>query len=706
MNDFLPFGSQYYRAPTPYETEWESDLKNFKNYGFNTVKIWAQWRWNNPAEDEYYFDDLDRLMDICGQNKLKVVINIIYDVAPAWLYARYPDVMIVNSMGIPIYPTTSACRQIGGLPGPCYHHDYASQKKLDFTRAVVERYKDHPAMYIWDLWNEPELCYNARKPDVNNLVCYCDNSRKKFIDWLIKKYQTLDNLNKVWSRNYRNWDELELPRDPRTFKDMVDWRLFFVETLTEDLRQRMELTRKLDPRHMVMAHTVAGFNKVNGCDDYEIALMGDAFGGSTNNDPYACRTYASNAGGKICLASEIHANGGMTLDRGKIRSFNEYKEFILIPLSMGYKGFMYWQYRPELIGKEAPMWGMVDRAGKETRHLHYSIRINNVLQRNKDIILNGKMPKAKIGLIYSLKNHIFNWCARYETSTHDHSISGIHDVFYNLGYDADIVDIKKVCYGDISQYKLLYYPFPYYMDGATAEALKKWVDQGGILVSEAFFGSYSDDTGRHSITVPGFGFDQVFGVTEDRATCTSQFIHSYDDFDGIAGRKQNDVDIVLDESGEIVTGYFALEELKPTRAKVIGRFSGHPFNGSPAITISDYGKGKAILIGTLLGKRYHESKLTNIESFIQKLLKQFDIQPEVELVSGGKAKISLTEKDGECLAVIRNLTSDINDIQFRIPGKSYSEINDLFEGKSSKAQENSLFSVRLEPNEISLYRLK
>ncbi|HRD18947.1 MAG TPA: beta-galactosidase, partial [Candidatus Marinimicrobia bacterium] len=60
---YIPFGSQYYRAPSPSRNEWENDLKNMADNGFNTVKFWVQWRWNQPSEDRFCFDDIDELMD-------------------------------------------------------------------------------------------------------------------------------------------------------------------------------------------------------------------------------------------------------------------------------------------------------------------------------------------------------------------------------------------------------------------------------------------------------------------------------------------------------------------------------------------------------------------------------------------------------------------------------------------------------------------
>jgi len=97
--NYIPFGSQYYRAPSPHKEEWEDDIKNMAAYGFNTIKFWVQWRWNNPAEGEYNFDDIDRLMELAGKYKLKVMLNTIFDVAPAWIYEKYKDASMITLGG-------------------------------------------------------------------------------------------------------------------------------------------------------------------------------------------------------------------------------------------------------------------------------------------------------------------------------------------------------------------------------------------------------------------------------------------------------------------------------------------------------------------------------------------------------------------------------------------------------------------------------
>lgn len=144
--DFLPFGAQYFRSPTPLPESWESDLKNIRRHGFNTIKIWAQWRSNHPQKDVIDFSDLQRLMDLALQNDLKVDINLIMDVSPVWLVREYPDSYMVFNDGTVLSPRTTEYRQIGGAPGPCYHHPQANYYKRLFVEKLAETFAGHPAL--------------------------------------------------------------------------------------------------------------------------------------------------------------------------------------------------------------------------------------------------------------------------------------------------------------------------------------------------------------------------------------------------------------------------------------------------------------------------------------------------------------------------------------------------------------------------------
>ena len=219
---FMPFGAQYYRAPTPLPEEWDADLRRMRDAGFNTIKVWAQWRWNNPAEGRFDFSDLTLLLDTAQAHGLRVVVNLIMDCAPAWLFAAYPDCRMVTAGGRTLGPVTTPYRQIGGVPGHCLHHKAAVKHSVRFVEEAAKALGTHPSLAFWDLWNEPELTVGLlREPKIGDLVCACPSSRAAFLDWLECRYSSLERLNRVWSRNYQTWDEVELPVQPQTYRDSV-----------------------------------------------------------------------------------------------------------------------------------------------------------------------------------------------------------------------------------------------------------------------------------------------------------------------------------------------------------------------------------------------------------------------------------------------------------------------------------------------------
>jgi len=81
----IVFGTQYYRPPFPAKKYWRDDLKRIANTGMNTVKLWAVWSWMERTRNNFYFDDLDELIDLCAIVGLNVVLNLIPEARrPGW----------------------------------------------------------------------------------------------------------------------------------------------------------------------------------------------------------------------------------------------------------------------------------------------------------------------------------------------------------------------------------------------------------------------------------------------------------------------------------------------------------------------------------------------------------------------------------------------------------------------------------------------
>src|SRR5690606_12129114 len=109
---------------------------------------------------------------------------------------------MITLSGRKIGPQTQPHRQIGGL-GWCFNNDKVTEYQFIFLRETVKRYKNHPALEIWNVGSEPELtssmaemrAYAENAGMMGDMLCLCDNCKTKFRQWLKNKYESLNNLN-------------------------------------------------------------------------------------------------------------------------------------------------------------------------------------------------------------------------------------------------------------------------------------------------------------------------------------------------------------------------------------------------------------------------------------------------------------------------------------------------------------------------------
>ena len=107
--DFLPmavwYGGGKARAPMlepdarPKSEIWRRDLRQIKSLGFNAIRPWMDWASGEPAEGRYQFDTLEVLLELAGQEGLKVVLQVYMDAAPDWVGRKYPDSHFVAASG-------------------------------------------------------------------------------------------------------------------------------------------------------------------------------------------------------------------------------------------------------------------------------------------------------------------------------------------------------------------------------------------------------------------------------------------------------------------------------------------------------------------------------------------------------------------------------------------------------------------------------
>lgn len=713
--DYFPVGFQYYRAPTPLARNWDKDLKKISEDGFNVVKYWVQWRWSEPEKGSYYFEDIDELMDLAEKYNLKVILNMIFDVAPTWFYEAYPDAVMVSNKGEKVYARAIDCRQIGGGPGPCFHHEAANLSKQAFLAETVKRYAGHPALYCWDLWNEPELTTGVKRElNIDELMCYCSHSQLEFIEWLKDKYTDIKALNSSWSRNYTNWAHVEAPRRLSTFNDMIDWRLFFIDTITKELEERIEVTKKYDQQHLVMCHTVPIplFNSITcASDDWALAKNCDMFGNSVGSMPFPADMLMSAAGNKKVINSEIHAVVGKTLIPHMRPTMDDMLSHVFKPLIRGIEGFVFWQYRPEVLGIESPAWGSVDLEGEDTTW-HKDLKvINNFLQEEKDMILGREKIKRNIGIYVDPKNEVFTWIATQNLEIYNDSLEGAYNIFFDN--NCNVVFLREEDLGTeaMTDIELMWMPPQMYFNETSARHLKEWIYNGGVLIGEAFIANYGEEDGLHFEVSPGYGLDTVFGVKQKSIRSTEMMGNSYDQQISstsdaleveIKLSKETDGDGGSTTDGKVdssISGYkyiVGYEQLSDS-VNVLGSFA----DGEPAIFENTYGQGKTIMMASLISCQYKKKKDVRVQKFIGNILEEQHLIDHSILINEADVRIDCIRNNGEGILFVQNNTSRAQKVILK---DTYENFENVFNSSMAIQRMDNQISIDIGGDKLEIFK--
>jgi beta-galactosidase len=559
----LPFlwGAQYYRAPTPDPSCWEGDLRRMRELGFTDVKLWVQWRWSHREPERFVFDDIRGLMDVAGANSLRVTLNTIFDAAPHWLYRRYPDAKQVMADGRTVEPHGVSSRQLGGFPGPCYHHAGARAERQRFLDAAIAALAPHPALAMWDVWNEPEQSGDSRDPKPGNYVCYCASCLSAFVLWLQRRYPTLDSLNRRWGRCYSAWDEVEVPRGGDCIVDWIDWREFHLDGMADEARWRLAAVERGDRPRVRYLHVVPNtmdcFNAVSGVDDFQLAPMCQVFASTMSSAPNWTIQTLSAGYGQVCWNVESHVNYGHTSMHPRLLALDDLRRELLPQIGLGVKGILFWQFRAESLGTESPAWGLVRTDGSDRPVTLAAKRFGEALAPRREALLRCAPPPPAVAILKTRGNELFHYAVHNRLAPLVEAVDGYLQTLYWNSRSFRYVDDRQLVAGRLDGVRLLILPSLYWLSAAEAAALRSFVDRGGVVLAEAHLGAYDADSGRHSGRAPGHGLDAAWGLQE--LDSTSSYHLRLQQLEAFAGELSADVRKAIAASGTSGGQFFPIE---------------------------------------------------------------------------------------------------------------------------------------------------
>lgn len=225
---YIPFGTNYYDPHTGWAPKiWRKyDAEKVREHfrlmskiGVNCARVFltaASFQPKAETIDEQSLKKLDTLIKIARETDIRLILT-------------GPD----HWEGSPSYWRPDR-----------FAGEEALRALEHFWEVLGKRYRGEPAIFAWDLLNEPHLPWFLKGWDV------------RWNAWLEKKYGNFGSLKAAWGDELTDtaqWGKVAVPddRDDAGNPRLRDWQLFREYLADEWVRRQVEALRGADPTHLI-----------------------------------------------------------------------------------------------------------------------------------------------------------------------------------------------------------------------------------------------------------------------------------------------------------------------------------------------------------------------------------------------------------------------------------------------------------------------
>ncbi|WP_409471057.1 beta-galactosidase [Streptomyces sp. HC307] len=572
----IAYGGDYNPEQWPEEV-WAEDMRLMREAGVTMVSVGIfSWALLEPAEGEYDFSRMDRILALLQENGIAADLATPTAAPPAWFFRAHPEALPVDRDGRRL---SYGSRQTFCPSSPAYR-----RAALRITRALADRYADHPAVAMWHVHNEYG-CHNAE--------CYCDTSAAAFRVWLRNRYEDLAALNHAWgttfwSQWYYDWDEILPPRATGAVPNpthQLDWRRFCSDELLSLCTAERDVLREAAPsipattNFMVMQNfdaldywrwapeldVVSNDHYLMSTDpesEIDIALSGDLM--------------RSLAGGPWLLME--HSTGAVNWQPvNRAKRPGELRRNALAHVARGADGIAYFQWRAAKAGAEQWHSAMLPHTGTDSQIWQDVVRLGADLQALSEV--RGSTGTAEVAIVW-------DWNARWALELPSQPngelrfqdlVRDWYEPLWRAGIAVDFVRPDA----DLSSYRLVLAPNLYLVDDTGAANLTAFARRGGTLAVGFHSGAVDENCHVRLGGYPG-AFREALGVRSDEL-----FPLLPEETVGLTGEVAPDA-----------TGTLWSERVRTEGAQVVASYTDGPLTGRPAVTRHTFGEGTTWYLAT------------------------------------------------------------------------------------------------------------
>lgn len=588
--DQLTLGVCYYPEHWPKEL-WPEDLKRMEEYGIKVIRI-AEFAWNKfePEEGVFTFEFFDEFMNVVKDYNIKVIFCTPTATPPAWLTEKYPDTLNANIQGV-LY-----------RHGQRRQYNYNSENYRRFSARITEKlakhYGNHPSIIGWQIDNELNCEID---------VFYSEADHAAFRTYVKEKYQTLERLNECWgttfwNQTYTDWGQVYLDRPTPSYSGnphkLLDEKRFISHSAISFCKMQSDILRKnIDPKQFIttngvfthldsheMTDTALDFITYDSYPNFAPAEYSKPLGRENLMDRKwgrnlsQVRSISPNFG---IMEQQSGANGWVNTMAAPSPKPGQMRLWTFQSVAHGADYVSYFRFRTCWIGTEIYWHGLLDYSNEPGRKIEELRQIHSDFVKLGDVA--GSRYQADFAVIRDYDNEWDGEFDRWHGEIRKLSEDGIFKASQYTHTPMDFLYLRKsTTLEELSRYKALFYPHATILEKETADLLKQYVEQGGLLIFGARTG-YKDIHGRCPMRpMPGHVAD-LCGIKVKDFT--------------IIGPYDNDVPVTWGNKTVYTQKFNDILEVTAPDTKVLATFGETYYAGEAALTERAVGKGKVYYFG-------------------------------------------------------------------------------------------------------------
>ena len=597
------YGGDYNPNQWPKEI-WEQDMVYFKDARINsaTINVFS-WAKIQPAEDTYYFDELDEIVEMLSKENYDIVLATSTGAMPAWLYKKYPEVARTDYFG--------RHHKFGQRHNHCPNSLVFQKYAKALVEKLAERYAHNPHVTCWHISNE----YGGE--------CYCENCEKAFRVWLKNKYGTIEAVNKAWNMEFwghtvYDWDEIVLPNalgdgmengtDTAFAGLSVDYRRFMSDSMLENYKMERDVVRRYNPDTIITTNLMGTYKFL---DYFKWAKEMDIV--SWDNYPSYNTPWSFTAMSHDLMRGLKDAPFMLLEQTPSQQNWQPYNSLkkpgqmraqSIQTMAHGADTVQFFQLRRSVGGCEKFHGAVIGHVGHNNTRVFREVKqLGEELERLGTSTL-GSVNQADVGIIFDWDNY---WALDYTSGpTEDLKyVDQIHH-YYKFFYDNNIGVNMIPVDADFSKYKIVVAPVLYMVKEGMKEALTKFVENGGILITTFMSGLVNESDNVHLGGYPG-PLRELAGIWVE-------------EIDALAPEQTNTITFT---DGTRMTCNLLCDLMHLEGAQLLASYDENFYAGMPAITKNTFGKGCTYYIGTNMGQE-------GIDKVLKMATQQANVHPVVK----------------------------------------------------------------------------